>query len=231
MKEKIYLLPGLMTDKRLWKRLYPLLENRYELVHLDIPLSKDFDDIVEILNKDIKEEKANILGFSLGGYVASYFAMKYPEKVEKLLLVAATPSSTNKDHIVKREKKLKYIDEKGFKSLGLEKAISLLEKQNQEDTELAQILVDMFDDLGKEVFVTQLASTLQRIKLEDELIKLDIPTTYYYSVEDRLLNHDSIAYSKEQKHNIDFIKRVGTSHNIPLEDPKGLSEVINKWMA
>lgn len=219
-----------MTDIRLWSKLFPLLEEKYELIHVDIPNTKDFDESIEIIQEQIKEDNINLLGFSLGGYIASYLAIKNPKKVGKLLLVAATPSSTNPEHIIKREKKLKYIEDKGFKSLGLEKAISLLEKQNQEKTELAQILVDMFDDLGKDVFVTQLSSTLNRIKLEDALVSLDMPITYFYSNNDRLLNHSSIEYSKNENHKINFVPRNGTSHNIPLEDPKGLKELIHTWI-
>ena len=57
MKEKIYLIPGLMTDHRLWSRIIPLLENDYELVHTPIPHSEDFDEIIDILFNEFKEEK------------------------------------------------------------------------------------------------------------------------------------------------------------------------------
>lgn len=55
-KEKIYFIPGLMTDIRLWKRVIPLLENKFDIVHTAIPNSTDFDEIVNILNKEFKEE-------------------------------------------------------------------------------------------------------------------------------------------------------------------------------
>ena len=47
MKKKIYLIPGFMTDERLWDRLKPLLEEKYELIHTPIPLTSDFDRMVE----------------------------------------------------------------------------------------------------------------------------------------------------------------------------------------
>ena len=53
MKEKIYLIPGLMTDIRLWSRLIPYLQKEYELVHIPIPHSEDFDEIIDILKKGI----------------------------------------------------------------------------------------------------------------------------------------------------------------------------------
>ena len=76
-----------MRDERIYGQLSYYLDD-YELIHLKIPLSEDFEEIVDILNNNIKEEKINLLGFSLGGYIASYFAIKYPSKIKKLFLLS-----------------------------------------------------------------------------------------------------------------------------------------------
>jgi pimeloyl-ACP methyl ester carboxylesterase len=229
MKEKIYLIPGLMTDIRLWKRLVPFLENNYELIHLPIPHSVDFDEIVDILFEKIKEEKINILGFSLGGYIASYFAITYPNRVKRLFLVAATPGASDEAETERRKEKFAIIEKEGF-GLSYEKAISLVEKQNQNDEDLIKTIIDMFNDLGKETFISQLTSTFYRKDLFEDLIHLDIPIWIYYSQEDRLLNKKSLKKVLNSKHSMNVISREGTSHNIPLETPKELSEKIRKWM-
>lgn len=56
IKEKIYLIPGLMTDSRLWSRLIPYLKEEYDLVHITIPHSEDFDEIIDILFQEFKED-------------------------------------------------------------------------------------------------------------------------------------------------------------------------------
>ena len=229
MKEKIYLIPGLMTDIRLWKRLVPFLENDYELIHLPIPHSVDFDEIVDILFEKIKEEKINILGFSLGGYIASYFAITYPNRVKRLFLVAATPGASDEAETERRKEKFAIIEKEGF-GLSYEKAISLVEKQNQNDEDLIKTIIDMFNDLGKETFISQLTSTFYRKDLFEDLIHLDIPIWIYYSQEDRLLNKKSLKKVLNSTHSMNVISREGTSHNVPLETPKELSEKIRKWM-
>ena len=218
-----------MTDIRLWKRLVPFLENDYELIHLPIPHSVDFDEIVDILFEKIKEEKINILGFSLGGYIASYFAITYPNRVKRLFLVAATPGASDEAETERRKEKFAIIEKEGF-GLNYEKAISLVEKQNQNDEDLIKTIIDMFNDLGKETFISQLTSTFYRKDLFEDLIHLDIPIWIYYSQEDRLLNKKSLKKVLNSKHSMNVISREGTSHNIPLETPKELSEKIRKWM-
>ena len=154
MKEKIYLIPGLMTDIRLWSRLIPYLQNEYELVHIPIPHSEDFDEIIDILFNTFKEEKINLLGFSLGGYIASYFAITYPNRVNRLFTVAATPGNSTEAEIERRKEKFVAIEKDGFTGLTYEKAKSLVEEKNQEDIELIKIIQNMFMDLGKETFVS-----------------------------------------------------------------------------
>ncbi|NVJ54607.1 MAG: alpha/beta fold hydrolase [Campylobacteraceae bacterium] len=228
MKEKIYLIPGLMTDVRLWSKLKPYLDEKYELIHLPIPHSEDFDEINKILDKQIEDEKINLLGFSLGGYIASYYAVSNPKKVKRLFLLSSTPSSTEQKDIPRREKKLEEARAGKFTSLDEKKAVDLLEVKD--DKELVSIVCDMFNELGNEVFTPQLALTLKREELFEKLNKLDIPTYLFYSLEDRLLNHTSIKALEEMEHNFKINNRVGTSHNISLEVPEELSFHIEKWM-
>lgn len=229
MKKKIYFIPGLMTDIRLWSRLVPYLKDDYEIVHIPIPHSEDFDEIIDILFNKFEEEKVNILGFSLGGYIASYFAITYPNRVNKLFTVAATPGNTTEAEVERRKEKFAIIEKEGF-GLTYEKAISLVEEQNKNDKELIQIIVDMFNEMGKESFITQLTSTFYRRDLFDDLKYLDFPIWFFYSTNDRLLNKEALGRLTTSEHNMKIISRVGTSHNIPLEFPLELSVEIKNWM-
>uniref|UniRef100_UPI004048AD18 alpha/beta fold hydrolase n=1 Tax=Aliarcobacter sp. TaxID=2321116 RepID=UPI004048AD18 len=229
MKEKIYLIPGLMTDERLWSRLLPFLEE-YEVIHTPIPHSEDFDEIIDILFEQFEEEKVNLLGFSLGGYIASYFAITYPNRVNKLFMLAATPGSSTEAEIERRKEKFAVIEKDGFLGLTYEKAQSLVEVQNQNDVELIEIIQNMFKDLGKETFISQLTSTFYRKDLFEDLVNLDLPIWFYYSTQDRLLNQKAIEKLSTIKHNMHIISRIGTSHNIPLEVPLLLSIEIKNWM-
>ena len=233
VKEKIYLIPGLMTDERLWSRINPFLENEYELIHIPIPHTEDFDEIIDILDKQFSndsEEKVNLLGFSLGGYIASYYAITYPNRVNRLLMVAATPGSSSEAEIERRKEKFTVIEKDGFKGLSYDKAKSLVEKKNKDDSELIKIIQDMFIDLGKERFITQLTSTFYRKDLFTDLVNLDLPIWFYYSEDDRLLSPNALDRLLNNEHNMKLISRVGTSHNIPLEVPDLLSDVIKDWM-
>jgi pimeloyl-ACP methyl ester carboxylesterase len=229
MKEKIYLLPGLMTDERLWSRLSVILKDKYELIHIPLPNFEDFDKSIKELNKVFEDEQVNLLGFSLGSYLASYYALKNPHKVNRVFNISGTPSGTKTTEIEKRRKKVTDMQVEGFKPLGYEKAKSLLEIQD--DEELIFIVEDMFNSLGKDSFITQMNSTFNRIDMYEELKNLKIPIWYFYSIDDRLLNKKSIKeHLLEGSHHFNIISREGTSHNIPLEFPEELAEYIKQWL-
>ena len=106
----------------------------------------------------------------------------------------------------------------------------LLEEQNQSDLSLAQTMVDMFNDLGRDTFLTQLKSTFNRVDLFDKLKDKTIPMHMLYSSNDRLLDLEALDKLHNQKHNIKLIKRDGTSHNIPLEFPELFASSVKEWI-
>ncbi|AXH10073.1 hypothetical protein CP960_08390 [Malaciobacter halophilus] len=231
MKEKIFLLPGLMTDERLWQRVKPLLKE-YKLIHIPIPKTTDFDKTNEVLKKLFKDEqKVNLLGFSLGGYIATYFAVNNQDLIGRLFIVAGTPSDTSELEIKRRKQKLLQIQKKGFFTLSYEKASTLVQEQNKEDKQLISLIVDMFTTLGKDEFISQLKSTFFRKDLHNEIKDLNFPLYYFFSTNDRLLNYNSVE--KLKKMDSKYLKIIfteGTSHNIPLEHSLKLAKYIKEWM-
>lgn len=235
MREKIYLLPGLMTDKRVWQRMMPYLEEKYELIHIDIPLSSDFDVIVDTLDELFKsnnDEKVNLFGFSFGAYIASYYSVKYPNKVNKLFLLSGTPSKMTDEEIEKRNSMIELLETLGFNGLSEKRVVALLEEKNHNDTELIKLIQNMYADLGVEVYKAQIQTINNRIPLEKQLIELTkTPITLFYSTEDRLLNYGSLKNFNDTHKHITQIKREGISHMLPLEEPKLVCDAIEKWMS
>ncbi|WP_321470980.1 alpha/beta fold hydrolase [Halarcobacter sp.] len=229
-KEKIYLLPGLMNNELLWERINPILEDKYELIYLPIPLTKDFDDAVKYLDNLIKDEKINLLGFSLGAYLASYYTIKRSEKINRVFLVAGTPSSLSEIEIKKREIFLKQMDNFGSINLSTKKIKLLLEDENQEDKYLIKLIKNMFDSFSLEEYKLQLSTTFQRKDIYEELLLINIPINFIYSKKDRLLNLKSMEKIDNRFKNVVLKPLEGSSHMIPLEKAETLSKEIICWM-
>ena len=230
MKEKIYLLPGLMCNEQLWARVTPFLEKKYELIPIAIPNISNFDQIIAILDTIFHEGKINLFGFSFGAYIASYYSIKYPKRVKRLFLNAGTPSKMSSIEVGKRNKMIELMKTLGFNGLSFKKVVSLLEESNQKDEQLIHIIQKMYTDLGEEVYLSQMKTINNRISLEESLTQLSIPIRFFYSTNDRLFTYESLENFTDTHTNITKVSRRGTSHMIPLEFPEELSEQIQLWM-
>ncbi len=96
-QKKLYILHGWAYSTEKWEPFVESLkQNGVEAIVLKIPgltapLERVWalDDYVEWLKKEISEKdgKVVLLGHSNGGRIALAFAVKYPEKVERLILI------------------------------------------------------------------------------------------------------------------------------------------------
>jgi len=82
-KEALVLIPGWATDWRIFDGLE--LDYNYLLpIKLD---TADFNQALFSRMEQLKINKVSLLGFSLGGFLATEFASAYPEKIAKLILL------------------------------------------------------------------------------------------------------------------------------------------------
>ena len=89
------------ADLRLWTCLVPLLSKNYKVIAFDgrgagkspSPLKHvNYVEDVRALMDYLELNQATIIGHSMGGQIATDFALTYPERVSKLVLIA--PSLT-----------------------------------------------------------------------------------------------------------------------------------------
>ncbi|MED3552648.1 alpha/beta hydrolase [Cytobacillus praedii] len=89
------------ADLRLWTYLVPLLSKNYKVIAFDgrgagkspSPLKHvNYVEDVRALMDYLELNQATIIGHSMGGQIATDFALTYPERVSKLVLIA--PSLT-----------------------------------------------------------------------------------------------------------------------------------------
>jgi len=98
--DPIYLLHGWALNSRVWDAVLPELTQHGKVIAIDLPGHGKSDlpanglydlDTVTDEVKQILETNAIVVGWSLGGLVALNLACRYPEMIQKLVLVAGSP--------------------------------------------------------------------------------------------------------------------------------------------
>ena len=101
--EPLVLIMGLGGDLQGWALTAPALAKHFRVITYDnrgagrsgapdrpYSIAGMADDLAALLDA-LDIQKAHILGFSMGGYIAQEFALKYPGRVDRLILLSTAP--------------------------------------------------------------------------------------------------------------------------------------------
>lgn len=230
MKTKIHLIPGTMCNEKLWSKLGAYLDNSIELVYLTIPMDKGFDQLAEYYKNLLANEEAiNLIGFSLGGYISTYFAAHYPALVERLFVISNSPTCLPNNELKQRKVALDFVAKHGYKGLSRKKAASMLDPENQHD-HFIELVLEMEREQGEADFISQYQNTSVREDLAEPISQLSMPACFYYSEHDPLIDSTWMQRLASAEH-LSVTSTAGSGHMLPLEKPQELAQHIHNWLA
>lgn len=237
-QKTIYFIPGTMCDERLWTGTWNELSSLlvdYTFEHLTIPSLKNIDEITSELSKKLPDN-SYLVGFSLGGYIASNMALNFPNKVNKLLLIANMSSALPEKEIKERSRTIQWIEANGYNGIPDKRIHHLLHPDSHDNKNIIQTIKDMDATLGKDLLLHQLNVTTQRKNLLPELFHLLQPIKFLIGDTDKLVNikkiSDQMKQSKDHKNQINKSLEVvkNSGHMLPLEQPTYLAKTIVHWL-
>ncbi|WP_285768442.1 alpha/beta fold hydrolase [Peribacillus sp. SI8-4] len=121
--ESLILIHGVGLDLRMWERQVEDLSKHYHVIVYDMVghggslhppgpyvLTQFVEQLAELADY-LKIESCHIVGFSMGGMVASAFALKYPQKIKTLTIMNAVANRTEEQRkaILKRVEEVERI--------------------------------------------------------------------------------------------------------------------------
>jgi len=229
-QKTIYFIPGTMCDERLWQPLWRQLEElsppSLKLIHLVIPKQDSIEDIVAQLAKEIINDDSLLVGFSLGGYLASQLAITYPEKIKHLLLVSNLSSTLTADELKERSRTIDWIKANGYSGISRKRIHKLLHPNAVKNQSIISTIKAMDHDLGKSVLLQQLTITTQRKNLFPKLSEMSLPVTYCIGKQDHIVDFKKITNLTTFNKNIRVEVIENTGHMLPLEQPAILANII-----
>ena len=226
---KIYFLSGTMCNQDLWQFVFPKIKN-YNPEYIDITSASSFEEINTIINSKIVSP-AILIGFSLGGFSALNFTSQFPDKIKKLIIIAANSKGLTKDELRLRKSTIEFLKTHQYKGISNTRVQQFLHLENHQNKNLISIIKKMDADLGKEVLIRQLKSTSTRVDITKNSKQINCPILLIGSKEDRLVSYKDIIDLKKELKNSYSILIKNCGHMIPLERPNELAEIINPFLA
>ncbi len=225
--QKVYFISGTMCTVDLWQFVFPKLENILP-IYIDITSAKSFDEINKIILTEI-EEPAVIVGFSLGGFSALNFAVHNPDKVKKLIIIAANANGLNDKEIQLRKSTINFLENHTYKGVSKARVQQFLHPENHQNEKITTIIKKMDTDLGKEVLIRQLKATSTRIDVSERVKTLNVPIQFIAAENDALVSATDIKEFANKPKKGKYIRIKNCGHMIPLEKPEALTLIINSY--
>lgn len=229
-----------MCDDRLWQPTWQLLGEQFmldcQLVHLPIPTIGNMNDVVgEMANKIVADE-AILVGFSLGGYIASAIALRIPDSIKHLVIVSNMPKNLPDSEIKQRQRTIAWIAKRGYSGIPNKRIEDLLHpniKQisAEEFVNIKNVIVKMDRDLGVSVLLHQLEVSMSRPTLLSQLSKLSLPISFLIGDADALVDIPALAQEFDGANHITIDKIKNTGHMLPLESSQALASALTKLLS
>lgn len=217
-----------MCDERLWQFTQQSINESLTLLHVPIPMENSIQGILDALVMTLPEEPVNLLGFSMGGYIACAFAAKYPERIKRLMVLSNTASGLLDTERQQREVALNWVSKQGYHGIPKKKAVAMLGYSYKDRDDLLEIIFSMDRALGEAVFIQQLKSSLERPELLPELKSVSFALRFIVGSDDVLLSKDVVSEMQLSKA-FDIKTLDGCGHMLPLEKPRELAALIEDF--
>lgn len=105
--DAIILLHAGFQDHSMWKEQVNALSKKYKVITIDQPYHGNttgndtvtlISDIIRTVLDSLKVEKVSVIGLSMGGASAQDFVLAYPDRINKVILMASGINGYDRDH-------------------------------------------------------------------------------------------------------------------------------------
>ncbi|MFS4457760.1 alpha/beta fold hydrolase [Bdellovibrio sp. HCB2-146] len=222
MKAFVFL-PGTLCDERLWQ--YQLPEFSKSIVvnlRTQNTLEKMLDSVYEV-----SFDSFVLVGFSMGGYVAQEFALRYSERVEHLVVMGSSTQGYPPKEQEVITQALPVIRGGLFKGITDRRLREFLHPKSYAKPELRELIHSMAGPDAAQVYLRQLEATLGRRDLSSEIGNIVCPLTAIGGHDDHIVSAESIlAFNKLVPNaQVQILEECG--HFVPLEQPAVVNEILH----
>lgn len=240
----VLLLHGYMESLHVWGDFADMLaEAGYRVIALDLPghgISEVYGEMhtmemlaataAELLDK-LSVEKVNVIGHSMGGYVALEMADKFPDILESLTLFSSTPNADTEEKKEDRRREMEIV-RSGRKEM-LSKVLPgkgfapQNRKAMEEDIEDFALQLMLTENEG---IVALLNGMMERKDMNLALTRLHIPQLFIFGKYDEYIPREvaESVMDKNPQAQVAWLENSG--HNGFLEEPERSLEVIGGFL-
>lgn len=246
---KLVFLHGLMGFGNNWKTFARHFESHYQVLIYDqrghgrsFQPAKGYglvdyaQDLKEIL-QELEWSQIHLVGHSLGGRVAAYFAQHFPDKVKKLALIDIGPVS-DMQSMLSIEEKIKFVPTP-FASRDEARAFfdgPFLQKYNNETVKqffYANLDHNEKGEMNWRFYLPGILETLWQARVGNQWVAYEgfrVPTLLVRGERSQDLTHELYAEVLQRNAKIKGYEIAGAGHWVHVEKPQELLQIFEDFL-
>jgi len=222
------LVPGLVSDDRVWRCLKPVLRDFGDIVDADIT---GYDSITDMANAILETVIGDLVvfGHSLGGRVAMEMARIEPERVRGLVLANTGHRPARPGEEVRRQEMVD-LGNQSMRDLAAVWLPPMLDPARIDDQTLLQDLTQMVTSTTAKVHERQIKALLDRPDAARSIGNYQGPVLLMTGAQDQW---SPVEQHREIEALVTFVELAiieDAGHFMPVEQPAAVAERVSLWL-
>lgn len=229
MPEPMVLLPGMMCDARLFGPQIAELSSDFSIMVSPINQGERIEEIASSLLDQLPLRFA-LAGLSMGGIVAMEILRRAPDRVSRLALMSTNPLAETPQVAAAREPQIVKVRTGGLHTVMKDEMKPNYLAPGPYRQDILELVMDMADVMGPEVFVRQSRALQRRRDQQATLRQCKAPTMVLCGAHDNLCPVKRHTFMAELIPQAELIVLPDSGHLPPLEQPAETTAALRRWM-
>lgn len=166
-----------------------------------------------------------LAGHSMGGWLCQEVMRRAPERVMKLCLMNTTARCDTEEKKRSRQNMIKRVMDGEFEQVSQE-----LSEKFVMNSQLRGEMIKMFHEVGKEAFICQEQSMLERSETESVLKEIHCPTLIIHAAQDQVFSYEEHIEMAEKISGSKVAVVEDSGHMSPMEQPQAVTALLRFWL-
>lgn len=229
-KRTLILLPGLLCDDALWAHQIAFLDEIVDVHVADLTSENNLPGLARHVLAFAPDHFC-LAGLSMGGYVAQEIMRQEPRRVQALALLDTNARADTPEQTERRKALIQDAEEGRFLGIAPKLLPSLVHPDHTGDPDIADVVLDMAQRVGKDAFLRQQNAIMNRVDGRMELCNIDCPTLVLCGEEDAVtppkMHREMVDAIGD---NADLVTVEHCGHLSALEQPEAVSAAMFDWL-
>jgi pimeloyl-ACP methyl ester carboxylesterase len=230
---------GYTASRVNWEPAAAMLRDRFQVILMECRGTGDSEHTADGYSLDqyaadvigmadhLGLERFSFAGHSMGGGIGYVLALEYPQRIERLILMASVPadgyplpSKEVRDFLIDRRRR-------GDRASYMEEYIATRFRPEIETDAWFNSRIDHILAVSEGHYV-QGAESFAQLRVGDRLIDLEVPTLVLAGAVDSLLAANLADFSRLPNATLQVFSRAG--HEVAVHEPEGVAAAIDAFM-